>query len=187
MIKFGQKLLSSDERNYFITSDLHFYHNNIIKFCPATRPWKTAEEMNKGLIDHWNSIVDTNDVVFDVGDMFFCNKENITEILGQLNGDIVHIYGNHSKVLRNQFCGINAFDYLELTYNSTHIILNHYAQRVWNRAHYGSIHCFGHSHGSLEGVGRSMDVGWDAHGRILSLNEVVETLNSKEIYCEDEH
>lgn len=185
MIKFGEKL--SLDRDYFTTSDLHFHHKNILRFCPNTRPWDTVEEMNEALITHWNSNVGENDVVFDLGDMFFCNKEDTIEILEQLNGHIVHLYGNHSKTLRNQFKQLNAFDYLEVSYKGVNIVMNHYAQRVWNRAHYGAIHLFGHSHGSLEGVGRSMDVGWDAQGKILTLDEVVDTLCAKEIYCEDGH
>lgn len=33
----------------FVTSDLHFWHTNIIKF--ENRPWKTVEEMNQGLYE----------------------------------------------------------------------------------------------------------------------------------------
>lgn len=186
-IKFGQKLSPSDARNYFITSDLHFGHANVLKFCPDTRPWKNVEDMNQGLIDHWNGVVGEKDVVFHLGDMFFGNKTFVENILSSLKGTIVHLYGNHSKVLRNQFTNLNTFDYLEISYNKFDIVMNHYAQRVWNRSHYGSLHVFGHSHGSLEGIGRSMDVGWDAQGKILTLDEVVDTLSSKEIYCEDGH
>ena len=67
MIKFGQKLKSSDERNYFITSDLHFFHKRILDFCPETRPWESIEEMHNGLIEHWNSKISENDVVFHLG------------------------------------------------------------------------------------------------------------------------
>lgn len=87
-IKFGQKLNSSD-RNYIITADLHFGHKNVLKFCPDTRPWETVEDMKEGLIEHWNSQVGSDDVVFDLGDMFFCSKEETKEILDRLNGHIV--------------------------------------------------------------------------------------------------
>lgn len=184
-IKFGDKL--SLNTNYFVTSDLHFHHKNILKFCPDTRPWVTVEEMNEALIQHWNSFVKEGDVVFHLGDMFFCNKDDIEYIISRLNGHIVHLFGNHSKVLRNQFQSLNTFDYLEVSYKGSHIVMNHYAQRVWNRAHYGSLHIYGHSHGSLSGVGRSMDVGWDAVGKILTLDEVVDTLSKRDIYCEDMH
>lgn len=40
-------------------------------------------------------------------------------------------------------------------------LLLHYRMRVWNRAHHGALHFFGHSHGSLPGDRQSCDVGID--------------------------
>jgi len=187
MIKFGQKLKSSEMKGKLIlSSDLHFMHNNVLKFCPATRPWETVDDMTEGLIEHWNSVVSPEDEVLDLGDMFFCNKDKITEILSRLNGNITHLYGNHSKVLRNQF-KLPAYDYLEFTYDKTHIVASHFPMRSWNRQHYGSLCIFGHEHGNLEGIGRSMDVGWDAHGKLLNIEEVITTLKKKEIVVEGGH
>ena len=31
----------------FITSDLHFNHEAILKFCKETRPFQTTQEMNE--------------------------------------------------------------------------------------------------------------------------------------------
>ncbi len=41
---------------YFI-ADMHFHHENVIEF--SHRPYKTVEEMNKQLIENWNSVVTT--------------------------------------------------------------------------------------------------------------------------------
>ena len=43
----------------YYTSDLHFDHTNIIKFC--NRPWDTADEMNAALIKKWNNRVNDDD------------------------------------------------------------------------------------------------------------------------------
>ncbi|BBL19211.1 hypothetical protein KIT04_042 [Vibrio phage KIT04] len=172
--KFGMKL--DLERNYFITSDLHFFHNNIMRFCPTTRPWQTVEEMHEALIEHWNSTVGENDVVFHVGDFAFAGIEKVQSVIDRLNGTIVFIMGNHDKTVRNQVKSPNRFEYLEVSYNKTKLCLFHYAMRVWNQQHRGSVHFYGHSHGSLEGTGRSMDVGFDAHGRILPLDWAVEQM-----------
>ena len=137
--------------------------------------------MNENLIAHWNSVVNVNDVVFHLGDMFFCGKEKAEEILGQLNGNIIFIYGNHDKVLRNQFKMYNAFDYLEIVYNSTTICMSHYPIACWNKAHYGSIMLYGHVHGGYDMHGWSLDVGWDKHFRILPLDEAVELCKNKPI------
>jgi hypothetical protein len=51
--------------------------------------------------------------------------------------------------------------------------------RVWNKAHYGAFHLYGHSHGSLPPQGRSHDVGtnvWDY--RPVTLAEVKERLDA---------
>lgn len=43
--------------NIFFTSDNHFYHKNIRKFCPETRKGETVEEMNELMIQKWNETV----------------------------------------------------------------------------------------------------------------------------------
>ena len=39
----------------FFTSDTHFNHTNIIRFC--SRPFKDVEHMNETLIANWNRVV----------------------------------------------------------------------------------------------------------------------------------
>ena len=38
----------------FFTSDTHFNHTNIIRFC--SRPFKDVEHMNETLIANWNRV-----------------------------------------------------------------------------------------------------------------------------------
>ncbi|WBU76579.1 hypothetical protein CHLORIS_170 [Vibrio phage Chloris] len=185
-LQFGAKL--NPDVNYFITSDLHFFHTNIMKFCPETRPWADHNEMTEALIAHWNSIVGEDDVVFHLGDFSFAGMEKTQAVLDRLNGTIVFVMGNHDKTVRNQLKSPNKFEYLEVTYNKIKICMFHYAMRVWNMQHHGSIHFYGHSHGSLEGTGRSMDVGYDAHGRILPLDWAVKQMQKiQDIETEDHH
>ena len=46
----------------FFTSDHHFGHANIIKFC--NRPFKDVQEMNETLIERWNKKVKPKDHVY---------------------------------------------------------------------------------------------------------------------------
>lgn len=75
----------------FATSDLHFWHENIIQY--SDRPFKDANEMNEELIRRFNERVKPEDTVYDLGDRLFKGKDK--SILNRLNGKIIHICGNH--------------------------------------------------------------------------------------------
>jgi calcineurin-like phosphoesterase family protein len=52
--------------NLFFTSDTHFFHEGIIRFC--NRPFGSVEEMNETLIRNWNEKVPEDGTVFHLGD-----------------------------------------------------------------------------------------------------------------------
>lgn len=51
-----------DGSKVFFTSDTHFYHGNIIRFC--NRPFEDVEMMNETIISNWNNTVGLDDTVF---------------------------------------------------------------------------------------------------------------------------
>lgn len=51
----------------FFTSDLHFGHENVIKF--DNRPFRSVEEMDAELISRWNNKVKKGDLVYVLGDL----------------------------------------------------------------------------------------------------------------------
>ena len=53
----------------WFTSDTHFGHENVLRFCE--RPWKTVEAMNKALIDRINACVAPDDTLYHLGDFSF--------------------------------------------------------------------------------------------------------------------
>lgn len=172
----------------WITSDLHFNHCNILKFCKATRPFQTVEEMNNHLINEWNAKVSEMDTIYHLGDFIFQRQNKVKseaiDILSQLEGKKVFILGNHdikNKGVLEQFGEV--YNYLELKYNKHFIVMCHYPLACWNKARYNSLHMFGHCHNTFKGIGKSLDVGYDAHGKILSLDEAIELadMKSKEI------
>lgn len=77
----------------FFTSDPHFYHKNAIRH--SNRPFRNVDEMNAGLIQRWNQAVRPGDIVFVLGDVFFCGVQRSKEIMDQLNGIKILIMGNH--------------------------------------------------------------------------------------------
>lgn len=77
----------------FFTSDTHFGHENIIKFCK--RPYQSVEEMNEALIENWNKVIGKNDTVFHLGDFALGGSTVWNNTLDRLNGKIYLIFGNH--------------------------------------------------------------------------------------------
>lgn len=79
----------------WFTSDLHFWHKNICKYC--NRPFNTVEEMNEALVTNWNSVVKDDDVVFILGDLGFCGYEKLAPYIARLKGKKYLIQGNHDS------------------------------------------------------------------------------------------
>ena len=79
----------------YFTSDTHFSHSNIIKYC--NRPYADAGEMDRALIENWNAIVKPEDTVYHMGDVAFASPERTTNIVNNLNGYKILILGNHDR------------------------------------------------------------------------------------------
>jgi calcineurin-like phosphoesterase family protein len=147
----------------FFTSDTHFGHGAVIGF--GRRPFNDRDEMDAEMIRMWNEVVPTNGVVIHLGDVSFRGTAETTAILGQLNGRLLLVPGNHdrgmSKVPRSIFSEILAPIH-KLKLLGHRIILSHFPLESWEDMGYGSWHLHGHTHGSLPGFGRRLDVGMDA-------------------------
>jgi len=77
----------------FFIGDTHFGHSQIIDY--EQRPFANVEDMDKELINRWNSVVMDEDTVFMIGDFSFYDKEKTTEICDSLKGQKILIIGNH--------------------------------------------------------------------------------------------
>jgi len=169
-----------------MTSDLHFGHRNVAKFCPKTRgQWDTRNDpdtMNADMITMWNEIVEPTDTVYILGDVAFCKTQKAAELVNELNGFKILVAGNHDeKALRNpvfRACFQEIYDYLDMKYNGRHIVMCHYPIFDHNRAGHGALMLHGHRHGNPTNLpGRIMDVGFDATGNIVTdLDEIIEQL-----------
>ena len=91
-----------DGSKVFFTSDTHFYHGNIIRFC--NRPFKDVEVMNETIISNWNNTVGQDDTIFHLGDFCLGGSAEWTKILDRLNGKIYLIMGNHDLKNIRQGC-----------------------------------------------------------------------------------
>lgn len=150
-----EQIISFDtkEQNIFFTSDTHFWHDNIIKFC--NRPFDSIEEMNDTIIENWNRVVDKNDIVFHLGDFCFCGVDKFKELIEKLNGRIYLILGNHDwKRINNwytsEFEGV--YQQLAIKINGKKIYLNHFPFLCYAGTYYRAEdtvwQLFGHVHSS---------------------------------------
>ena len=90
---FNKSIAHHSGKNIWFTSDTHFSHENIIKFCK--RPFANADEMNEEMIKRWNERVKPGDIVYHLGDFAWGGSEVWNSILDRLNGEIHLILGNH--------------------------------------------------------------------------------------------
>jgi calcineurin-like phosphoesterase family protein len=139
----------------FFTSDNHFYHDNIIKFC--NRPFANAKEMNAVMIERWNAIVPPDGIVFNGGDFALTgNIGSVRNIVEQLNGLMYFTYGNHDyqnrfdrDVIKEMFYQCDDMYHISVENDAVpgglqNILITHYPFLYWRR---GSIHLHGHVHG----------------------------------------
>lgn len=95
----------------WVTADPHFGHANICTFTnydgTKVRPWDNVDDMDKALIDNWNSVVEDGDRVYLLGDVCFTNK-NMHKYIPQLKGRICLVPGNHEPTKMRQY--FNLFD-----------------------------------------------------------------------------
>ena len=177
----------------YFTADTHFRHKNIIKYC--SRPFNTVQEMDRDLIANWNATVNGDDTVYHLGDFTFWDLSVFQHYTHQLNGCLHIIPGSHDwnwmREWRLSHVVVSKSGYdvtlekpiCELMNLDCGFVLCHYAMRTWNKSHYGSIHLYGHSHGTLPPLGRSMDVGVDANRFMpISIEEILERTEGVEAH-----
>lgn len=175
----------------YFTSDLHFYHKNVIDYCK--RPWSNVEEMNEGLIERFNAKVGKTDTVYFLGDILFGGPTKAAEILPRLQGFRYLVPGNHDNIkhLTPYFEGILP-PIFNLRHEGHRFVLCHFPLLSWENKHHGWYHLHGHTHAAItnyptdtgdyhRGPSRILDVGVDnCNYEPISYVEVIDRLNAKQ-------
>lgn len=169
----------------FFSSDHHFGHGNIIKYC--NRPFRHTTEMDEAIIQAHNSVVSNSDICFFLGDISFRGLEHTLNLLYRMNGVKVLVLGNHDNVVRNNleemrkvFEVIN--NYLELEVEKQKFVLSHYPMASWHGLGRGSIMLHGHCHGTWKDPQdrKILDVGVDCNNFTpISNRDIVSKLAKK--------
>lgn len=182
----------------WFTSDNHFGHENIIRYCD--RPFPSVEAMDAEMVHRWNAVVQPGDRVYVVGDFALAPVERCIELLGTLNGQKHLIEGNHDrhrlKKRRYREAWASVDPLKEVTVlgpddeTKKKIVLCHYAMEVWNLSHRGTWMLHGHSHGTMPDDPHKLriDVGVDCHDyRPIHLEEIAAIMARKSWRPVDHH
>lgn len=134
----------------FYIADMHYGHKNCIDF--DNRPFFSVDEMNRELIDRWNSVVSDGDTVYVLGDMFWCGQDTAIAVLNSLNGTKILIRGNHDRINSEAMakCFYAASHYMEIKDGDRDVVLCHYPIPCFKNHFYGWYHLYGHVHSSFE-------------------------------------
>lgn len=177
------------DQNLYFTSDLHFGHRNVIRFC--SRPFENEKDMESGLIANWNTTVGPKDIIFSLGDFsWFTGRHQVKKLVEQLQGEKYFIPGNHCKEGMYELVNDSQFhecsDIVHLFVRGTEgdprfaeakvfeLVLCHYPLACWSHSdHPNCYQFFGHIHSQADTAltefglelpiktGKQMDVGTD--------------------------
>jgi len=166
----------------WFTADLHFWHRNIIEYC--NRPWSSVEEMNEGLVERWNSVVEPSDTVWVLGDVALSPSK--LDHVSRLKGVKKLVSGNHDAcwlghrkgaakrqryldagfafvdsvgVIRDRLVGTHRVDMSHLPYEGDSQAEERY--KSYRPADQGRPLLCGHVHDSWRIKGRQINVGVD--------------------------
>jgi calcineurin-like phosphoesterase family protein len=159
----------------FFTSDTHFNHINIVKYCK--RPFNDVEHMNRELTNNWNERIKPDDTLYHLGDFAMGKREFIAPIRKALNGRIILIRGNHdrSKTAMLEAGFDEVYDSLFLELNGLKLWLQH---KPLSHIHFLSkkvdYHLCGHVHEKMVRQGKIINVGVDVRGfKPVTLEELL--------------
>lgn len=164
----------------WFTADTHFGHTNVLRFDNA--PFSNIRDRDEAILARHNAVVGVNDDVWHLGDVAW-SEWKLHWYLDNAKGRIHLIRGNHDDRIAwpsDRFASKDEAKYIKV--DGVPIYLSHYGCRVWRNSHHGSFHLYGHSHGNLPPLGRSMDVGVACNDyRPLSLDDILSLLEQEPV------
>ena len=174
----------------WFTSDLHLGHDK--NFVWGRRGYSSVSEMNKALIEKWNSLISEEDDVYILGDLVLGPIENVN-LLKELKGKIHIVLGNHDtptreeayKKLNNvvEVCFATKIKYKKLNFFLTHypcltgnIDKESIKEMVFN--------LYGHTHQTDSSFYKDMfymyHVGVESHnGYPISIEDIIKEIKEK--------
>ena len=181
------------EKKIWFTSDLHFGHQK--EFLWGPRGFKSSQEHDEAIIRNWNSVINSDDEVYILGDLMLGDNEYGLNCIKRLAGHIHIILGNHDSETRAALylhCpNIETIDYArEEKFGKNYFFLCHYPvitanyddQKAWAK-HLINLH--GHTHSQAKFYNNNpymYNVSLDAHNNYpIEINEIIEDIRQEKM------
>ncbi len=175
----------------FVTSDMHFGHDKEVLY--KSRSFESIQEHDEAVIERWNAVVDKNDDVYILGDLFLYDKDHGKSCIERLNGKLHVMLGNHDTSVRKQMYVEEIDSIVEvqyatvIKYRKCHFYLSHYPTMTANSdadtIHNSLIDLYGHTHQKdkfFHDFPFMYHVGLDAHNCTpVLLDDVIEDVKVK--------
>ena len=182
--------------NIYLWSDIHFFHKNILRFCP-NRKFDNLLEMHLKFIKRFNSTVKPEDTVIFAGDIFLGgSKEDQRRTLSKLicKKKII-VLGNHDRSAgQMESLGFDfACHEMVLYIQGERVRISHYPYapkeakglekhdlRFLDRrpVDNGEFLLHGHTHSTEQVNGRMIHIGVDANPAPISINKIASIINA---------
>lgn len=154
--------------NIWLISDTHFNHNK--DFIWKSRGFNSVQEMNETIINNWNKVIKSDDIVYHLGDFIMGDLSRGIDIIKQLNGKIRLAIGNHDTNARIiAFYNLHNFEDIQFGYRikkgKRTFLLTHYPTLTGNfdNSKTYSIHGHTHSNNAFCEYDMMYNVNCDAH------------------------
>lgn len=135
--------------DFYVYSDPHFGHANMLNFTrddgtPLRPEFPDVEEMDRVMIEKFNSRVGQFEKVYFLGDVSF-KLDVFHRVMPQLNGKKRLILGNHDKFKMTEYV-----KYFEKIYESwqplRHVLFTHRPIHLGNHHEKIKVNIHGHTH-----------------------------------------
>lgn len=153
--------------------------------------------MDAALVEALNQSVRKRDLLYHIGD--FCGPfaegrdvqvDHAEKIRRAIRCKSIRLVcGNHDPKgarFKSLFDKVRDQYSLRAEHSGERLLLSHYPLRAWRGQMGGAMHLYGHTHGALEELGRSMDVGVDCWNYSpLRLSHAIDLLAARPVSAPD--
>lgn len=175
----------------FVTSDLHFGHDR--EFIWGPRGFRTSIEHDEAVIANWNSVVESEDTIYVLGDLMLGDNDYGRCCVRRLNGHIKLIRGNHDTDKRwnevyTTIPNVELVGWADVIhYRKYHFYLSHFPTDTANleaeSLHQCTLNLFGHTHSKQKfrnDVPMFYNVALDANNNTpVLLDDIIEQMKAK--------